>query len=83
MPDRVPTKLKMAELMEYALNTHVPEVFVERMLSNRFSWDHEFTRWLDELAYEFRPDLAVWYVTADTEGRLTQLRLAPTVTDLH
>ena len=83
MPDRVPTKLKMAQLMEYALNTRVPEVFVERMLSNRFSWDHEFTRWLDELAYEFRPDLAVWYVTADTEGRLTQLRLAPTVTDLH
>ena len=83
MPDRVPTKLKMAELMEYALNTRVPEVFVERMLSNRFSWDHEFTRWLDELAYEFRPYLAVWYVTADTEGRLTQLRLAPTVTDLH
>lgn len=83
MADTTETKLKMAELLEYALDTRVPEVFVERMLSNRFSWDHEFTRWLDDLAYEFRPDLAVWYVTADTEGRLTQLRIAPTVIDLH
>ena len=76
-------ELKMAELMEYALDARVPEIIVKRMLSNRFNWDHEFTHWLDELAYEFRPDLAVWYVTVDASGRLTQLRLAPTITDLQ
>lgn len=77
------TEVKLAELMEYALDARIPDVFVERLLRNRYRWDQEFSRWLDELAYEFRPDLAIWYVSVDSEGQLIQQRLAPTVTDLQ
>lgn len=69
--------LRMAELLEYALETEVPAAFVNRVLSRRGSWDAEFIRQLDQLAYEFRPDLAVWHIDTDEHGRLRQLRLAP------
>lgn len=72
----------MSELLEYALDTEVPELFVDRLLDNRDNWDEEFVQKLDELAYEFRPDLAVWYLDADSQGRLLQLRLAPSVNSL-
>lgn len=69
--------LRMAELLEYALETEVPASFVRRVLSRRSAWDAEFVRRLDQLAYEFRPDLAVWHIDTDEHGRLRQLRLAP------
>lgn len=69
--------LRMAELLEYALEAEVPAAFVSRVLSRRGSWDAEFIRRLDQLAYEFRPDLAVWHIDTDEHGRLRQLRLAP------
>ena len=72
----------MAELLEYALDAEVPDVFVRRLLNNRDHWDEEFMRLLDELAYEFRPDLAVWYLDVDPQGRLLQLRIAPSASSL-
>lgn len=75
--------LRMAELLEYALEAEVPEQFVNRVLSQRGSWDAEFVRQLDRLAYEFRPDLAVWHLETDEQGRLSQLRLAPRVEQLN
>ncbi len=71
----------LADLLEYAFSARVPQAFVDRLLSSPTDWDDEFIRLLDDLAYEFRPDLAVWYLSVDGEGRLSQLRLAPTVTD--
>ena len=74
--------LRMSELLEYALDTEVPDVFVDRLLANQDNWDEEFARKLDELAYEFRPDLAVWYMDTDPQGRLLQFRVAPSVSSL-
>lgn len=75
--------LRMSELLEYALDAEIPGGFLERFLERRADWDAEFIRRLDELAYEFRPDLAVWYLNTDDEGRLLQFRLAPRVDQLH
>ncbi|HLR46147.1 MAG TPA: hypothetical protein VK092_03250 [Deinococcales bacterium] len=74
--------LRMSELLEYALDADIPAVFLERFLQKRPQWDAEFVRRLDELAYEFRPDLAVWYLSADEHGRLHQVRLAPRLDQL-
>lgn len=74
--------LRLAELLEYALDADIPDAFLERLLEERPHWDGEFVRRLDELAYEFRPDLAVWYVSADEEGRLHQYRLSPRLEQL-
>ena len=75
--------LSMTDLLEYALEAEVPEAFVDRLLSGRAAWDDEFVRQLDQLAYEFRPDLAVWYIETDDQGRLRQLRLAPRAEQLN
>lgn len=74
--------LRMSELLEYSLQAKVPDVFVDRLLDNRDHWDDEFRRQLVELAYEFRPDLAVWYLDTDEQGRLLQFRLAPSASSL-
>lgn len=50
----------LADLLEYAFSARVPQAFVDRLLSSPTDWDDEFIRLLDDLAYEFRPDLAVW-----------------------
>ena len=60
--------LRMAELLEYALETEVPASFVRRVLSRRSAWDAEFVRRLDQLAYEFPPDLAVWHIDTDEQA---------------
>lgn len=75
--------LSMTDLLEYALETEVPAAFVDRVLGSRPAWDDEFVRQLDQLAYEFRPDLAVWYIETDEQGRLSQLRLAPRAEQLN
>ncbi len=72
----------LTELLEYVLGSPVPDEFVNRILLQD-QWDSEFVRRLDALAYEFRPDLAIWHIEADEAGRLTQLRLAPAVCDLN
>lgn len=75
--------LSMTELLEYALETRVPDALVDRIMQASADWDEEFVRVLDNIAYEFRPDLAVWQVEADEVGRLRQLRLAPRVSRLR
>jgi hypothetical protein len=72
----------MEQLLEYALIAEVPSAFLEHLLSNRHRWDAEFLRQLNEYAYEFRPDLAVWEAFVSDSGQLRLERVAPLVTEL-
>lgn len=71
--------LELRDLLAYALGGEAPEGFVERLLRRRHLWDEEFRRRLEELAYEFRPDLAVWEISAAEDGRLVERRTAPVI----
>ncbi len=62
------------EVLGYALCGAAPERFVERLVSSP-KWDDEFRARLEALAYEFRPDLAVWEVGVDEQGELTETRV--------
>ncbi len=62
------------EVLGYALCGAAPERFVERLVSSR-EWDDEFRTRLEALAYEFRPDLAVWEVRVDEQGKVTERRV--------
>ncbi len=64
----------LREVLSYALCGAAPECFVERLVSRR-EWDGEFKARLEALAYELRPDLAVWEVEVDTQGRLRERRV--------
>ena len=66
--------LELQELLIYALCGSVPDTFLARLLECRDRWDHEFARRLDELAYEFRSDLAVWEIAVTPEGKLHERR---------
>ena len=61
-------------MLSYALCGAAPERFVERLVSSR-EWDDEFRARLEALAYELRPDLAVWEVVVDEQGELTERRV--------
>jgi hypothetical protein len=76
----VPTskKVQLDELLVYALGGQVPEAFVSRLVRSRHLWDDEFRRRLEELAFEFRPDLAVWEITTDEDGELVERPLVET-----
>lgn len=74
--------LELRDLLSYAFGGQVPQGFLEHLLRNRDCWDDEFKRHLDDLAYEFRPDLAVWELTVTDAGVLTERRLSPSVDDL-
>jgi hypothetical protein len=67
-------RLSLQELLTYALGGQVPRGFAHHLLRRRERWDAEFERRLDELAYEFRPDLAVWELTVNEEGVLFERR---------
>lgn len=64
----------LREVLSYALCGAAPERFVERLVSRR-EWDGEFRARLEALAYEFRPDLAVWEVAANEQGELIERRV--------
>ena len=61
------------EVLSYALCGAAPERFVERLTS--CEWDDEFRARLEALAYELRPDLAVWEVAVDEQGKLLERRV--------
>ncbi|UCH26616.1 MAG: hypothetical protein JSV66_02915 [Trueperaceae bacterium] len=67
--------LSLQELLSYALGAQVPRGFAHHLLRRRERWDAEFERRLDELAYEFRPDLAVWELIVNDEGVLIERRI--------
>lgn len=74
--------LQLRELLVYALGGNAPPGFVDRMLRSRHLWDDEFKRRLEDLAYEFRPDLAEWEISADEDGALVERRIAPAIDQL-
>jgi hypothetical protein len=71
--------LELRELLDYAFEGQAPIGFVDRLVSSRHLWDEEFKRRLEELAYEFRPDLAEWEISMDADGVLVERRIAPTL----
>lgn len=71
---RVDLQVDLKEVLTYALGGSVPERFLERLIAYRDAWDEELERHLEELAYELRPDLAVWEVAVDDEGSLYERR---------
>lgn len=68
------TRSDLREVLAYALGGSAPERFVERLVSQR-EWDGEFAARLEALAYELRPDLAVWEVEVDEQGQLQERRV--------
>lgn len=72
--------MDLRELLSYALSARVPEGFARRLLDQRQCWDPEFERRLNDLAYELRPDLAVWELTVGEDGCLKE-RLLPLLPD--
>ena len=67
--------LNLQDLLSYTLGTQVPEGFVKHLMRHRNSWDEVFEARLEASAYEFRPDLAVWHISADDKGQLCERRL--------
>jgi len=68
------TRSELREVLSYALGGSAPERFVERLVARR-DWDDEFRARLEALAYELRPDLAVWEVDVGEQGQLTEHRV--------
>jgi len=69
------TRSELREVLSYALGGSAPERFVERLVVARRDWDDEFRARLEALAYELRPDLAVWVLEVDARGRLREHRV--------
>lgn len=74
--------MELRELLVYAFGGQAPPGFVDHLVRYRHLWDDEFKRRLEELAYEFRPDLAVWEIDAGEDGALVERRTAPTLDQL-
>jgi hypothetical protein len=64
----------LQEVLSYALAAEVPDGFVRHLVNHQHDWDEAFTKRLEELAYELRPDLAVWEITCE-ENQLRERRL--------
>jgi hypothetical protein len=75
-------RLELGDLLVYALGGQAPSGFVNRLIDSRHLWDEEFRRRLEELAYEFRPDLAIWEIQANDDGLLIERRTAPALEQL-
>jgi hypothetical protein len=71
----VPPDLALEDVLCYALGAPIPRAFALRLRERRRAWDPEFRQRLDALAYELRPDLAVWEIEAAPDGRLAEHRL--------
>ena len=65
----------LRDVLRYALGGSAPNGFLDHLIDRQHRWDDELWRKLDEFAYEFRPDLAVWEVTVDDDGILCEQRL--------
>ncbi len=65
----------LQELLSHALGGNVPQSFLEHLVKHRDAWDDTFTAKLDELAYEIRPDLAVWEIKVNRKGDFVEERL--------
>lgn len=63
------------DLFAYVFSAEVPKPFARHLLRHADSWDEVFRRRLDDLAYEFRPDLAIWEVEVAPDGSLGERRL--------
>ena len=63
------------ELFAYAFSAEVPKPFARHLLRHADRWDDTFRARIDELAYEFRPDLAVWEIKVAPDGCLGERRL--------
>ena len=63
------------DLFAYVFSADVPNAFARHLLRHSDRWDAVFRRRIDELAYEFRPDLAVWELTVARDGSLGERRL--------
>jgi hypothetical protein len=74
--------LELRELLVYAFGGQAPIGFVDHLVRSRHLWDEEFKRRLEELAYEFRPDLAEWEITTGADGALVERRIAPALDQL-
>lgn len=69
------TRRELQEVLSYALGGSAPDRFVERLVTRRDAWDSEFATRLEALAYELRPDLAVWELDVDDQGQLEERRV--------
>ncbi len=69
------TRRELKEILSYAVGGTAPERFVERLITRRDTWDSEFAARLEALAYELRPDLAIWELGVDAHGRLWERRI--------
>ncbi len=67
--------LDLREVLAYALGGNVPEGFLNHLIQHRDAWDVTFVARLNDLAYELRPDLAVWEIVTDDVGRLYEYLL--------
>lgn len=67
--------LDVKDVLCYALGGDVPEKFLNRLVEKNASWDEEFKGKLDEYAYEFRPELAIWELDVNRRGHLHEKRL--------
>lgn len=65
----------LKEVLAYALGGNVPDPFLEHLIRHQGAWDAEFTRRLNDLAYELRPDLAVWEIVVDEQNQLREYLL--------
>ncbi len=69
------TRSDLREVLSYALGGSAPERFVERLVTRKGEWDSEFKARLEALAYELRPELAVWELAVDAQGQLKERRV--------
>ena len=70
--------LDLKEVLAYVLESgggSVPDGFLSHLIRHRDAWDAEFTRRVNDLAYELRPDLAVWEIVVDEQGQLHEYLL--------
>ncbi len=67
--------LDVKDVLCYALGGDVPEKFLDRLVEKNANWDEEFKGKLDEYAYEFRPELAIWELDVNRRGYLEEKRL--------
>lgn len=67
--------LDIKDVLCYALGGDVPEKFLDHLVEKNASWDEEFKGKLDEYAYEFCPELAIWELDIDRQGQLEEKRL--------
>ncbi|MEZ4629755.1 MAG: hypothetical protein R2880_03400 [Deinococcales bacterium] len=67
--------LSFRELLSYVLFADVSEKVAEHFMKQQEAWDESFRECLENFAYEFRPDLAVWEIKVNESNQLEEQRL--------